>query len=100
MELFLLLASLLLPHPAAAQSTVAAQRPPLTEDDAKAVLAPIDALFAAFEAGDASAMLRQVYPDGRVTATGTRGDGTSNLRQQGWTQFADRIKPERSFQER
>ncbi len=64
------------------------------------MLAPIEALFAAFEAGDATAMLRQVYPDGRVTATGTHGDGTSNLRQQGWTQFADRIKPERSFQER
>ena len=66
--------------------------------DAKAVLAPINALFAAFEAGDAAAMLRQVYPDGRVTATGKRGDGASNLRQQSWTQFAERIKPERSFQ--
>lgn len=64
------------------------------------VLAPINALFAAFETGDAAAMLRQVYPDGRVTASGVRGDGASNLRQQSWTQFAERIKPDSAFQER
>jgi hypothetical protein len=29
-----------------------------------------------------------------------RGDGASNLRQQNWTQFAERIKPDRGFQER
>jgi hypothetical protein len=69
-------------------------------DDANAVLAPVNALFAAFEAGDAPAMLRQVYPDGRVSASGRRGDGASNLRQQSWIQFAERIKPEGAFQER
>ena len=45
-------------------------------------------------------MLRQVYPDGRVTASGMRGDGASNLRQQSWSQFAERIKPDSAFQER
>ena len=44
-------------------------------------------------------MLRHVYPDGRVTASGTRGDGASNLRQQRWAEFADRIRPDRAFQE-
>jgi len=68
--------------------------------DTKAVLTTVDALFAAFETGDAAAMLRQVYPDGRVTASGTRGDGASNLRQQPWTVFAGRIKPTAAFQER
>jgi hypothetical protein len=52
------------------------------------------------EAGDATTMLRHVYPDGRVTASGMRGDGASNLRQQSWTQFAERIKPDSAFQER
>jgi Putative lumazine-binding len=66
----------------------------------KAVLATIDALFAAFEKGDSAAMLRQVYPDGRVTASGIRGDGTSNLRPQSWAMFADRITPQRAFRER
>ena len=68
--------------------------------DEKAVLAIIDALFASFEAGDSAAMLRQVYPDGRVTASGTRADGASNLRPQSWAMFAERITPQRAFQER
>lgn len=63
------------------------------------VLAPINALFAAFEAGDAAAVLRNVYPDGRVTAVGPRPDGADGLRQTSWTQFAERIKPEAAFQE-
>lgn len=68
--------------------------------DSAAVLVPVNALFAAFEAGDAAAMLRQVYADGRVTASGLRADGAANLRQLSWTQFAERIRPERAFQER
>ena len=64
------------------------------------MLAPIAGLFAAFEAGDAAAMLRHVYPDGRVTASGTRGDGAPNLRQQAWTEFAGRVRPDRAFTER
>jgi len=78
--------------PAAAQ--------PAGEADSAAVLVPVNALFAAFEAGDAAAMMRHVYPDGRVTASGLRGDGASNLRQLSWTQFAERVRPDRAFQER
>jgi len=70
------------------------------EADGAAVLARLDVLFAAFEAGDAAAMLRQVYPDGRVTASGLRADGASHLRQQSWTQFAERVRPGAGFQER
>lgn len=70
------------------------------ESDTKAVLETIDALFAAFESGDAAAMLRQVYPDGRVTASSKRPDGASTLRPQSWTQFAERVTPQRAFQER
>lgn len=73
---------------------------PAGEADSAAVLAPVNALFAAFEAGDAAAMLRHVYPDGRVTASGLRADGAANLRHLSWTQFAARITPERAFQER
>jgi ketosteroid isomerase-like protein len=62
------------------------------------VLAPIQQLFAAFEAGDSAAMLRVVYPDGHVTATGERASG-SGLRQMSWTQFAERVKPDARFLE-
>jgi len=62
------------------------------------VMAPIEALFAAFSAGDSAAMLRQVYPNGRVTANGARASG-SGLRQQSWTEFAQRVTPDSPFQE-
>lgn len=62
------------------------------------VLAPIQQLFSAFEAGDSSAMIRLVYPDGRVTATGTRASA-SGLRQMSWTEFAQRVKPDNRFSE-
>jgi len=62
------------------------------------VLAPIQQLFAAFEAGDSAAMLRVVHPDGRVTATGERASG-SGLRQMSWTQFAQRVTPDARFSE-
>ena len=92
--LLLLAAGFLFPSMAAAQPTASA-----TKADTSAVLVPINALFAAFEAGDAAAVLRSVYADGRVTSVGRRGD-TTTLRPQSWTQFADRITPERTFQER
>ena len=71
--------------------------PPPTGND-QAVLSPINALLASFGAGDAAGMLRQVYPDGRVTATGTRAS-SSGLRQQSWVQFAERITPTERFEE-
>ena|SRR5436190_13526552 len=101
-SLLVVLTALLLPCLASVQTGQAARTGPGSPEDAdaKAVLTTIDALFAAFEGGDAAAMLRQVYPDGRVTASGRRGDGTANLRPQSWTQFAERITPQRTFQER
>jgi ketosteroid isomerase-like protein len=83
----------------AVQALPPAKALPPPDNDTAAVLAPINAVFAAFEAGDAAAMLRQVYPEGRVTATGTRANSTG-LRQQSWAQFAERLKPGQGFQER
>jgi hypothetical protein len=70
--------------------------PPGAEE--QPVLASVNALLASFNAGDSAAMLRWVYADGRVTATGTRGSG-SGLRQESWAQFAQRITPAGAFQE-
>ena len=65
-----------------------------------AVMAPINALFAAFESGDSAAILRHVYPEGRVTAVGTLPSGFSGLRLSSWTEFAARMKPGGGFKER
>ncbi len=62
------------------------------------VLAPIQQLFAAFEAGDSAAMLRLVHADGRVTATGQRAS-SSGLRSQSWTEFAQRVTTASRFSE-
>jgi hypothetical protein len=75
-----------------------AQALPPPSSDEQAVLAPVNALLASFSVGDSAAMLRWVYPEGRVTATGARPSG-SGLRQESWTQFADRISPGATFQE-
>lgn len=84
---------------AAAQGLPPAKALPPPESDAAAVLAPINSVFAAFERGDAAAMLRYVYPAGRVTATGTRAN-SSGLRQQSWTEFSQRLQIGAGFQER
>jgi hypothetical protein len=75
-----------------------AQALPPPSSDEQAVLVPVNALLASFGAGDSAAMLRWVYPEGRVTATGTRASGTG-LRQQSWTAFAQHITPDATFQE-
>lgn len=74
--------------------------PPPDHSAEKAVLVPIDAVFAAARTGDAAAMLAQVFPEGRVTATGTRGGGASGLRAQSWAEFAQRVTPATAFDER
>ena len=84
---------------AAAQGLPPAKALPPPESDAAAVLAPINSVFAAFERGDVAAMLRYVYPAGRVTATGTRAN-SSGLRQQSWTEFSQRLQLGAGFQER
>jgi hypothetical protein len=75
-----------------------AQILPYEDPNAAAVMAPIQALFAAMSAGDSAAALRLVYPDGRVTANGVLPSG-SGLRQESFAQFAARMKPGEGFQE-
>ena len=70
--------------------------PPIGEE--QTVLASVNAVLASFSAGDSAAMLRWVYPDGRVTATGTRA-GSKGLRQQSWTEFAARVTRGGRFEE-
>jgi len=70
--------------------------PPATDE--QAVLAPVNALLASFNAGDSAAMLRLIYPQGRVTATGTRASG-NGLRTQSWAEFAQGIRPDARFEE-
>jgi hypothetical protein len=92
-SLFLALAAQI----ASTQLPPARALPPPSSDE-QAVLAPINALFGTFKAGDSAAMLRLVYPDGRVTGTGARPSGTG-LRQLSWTEFAAHIKPDAPFDE-
>src|SRR5262245_2952832 len=75
---------------------VQALPPPAAEE--RAVLAPINALFAAFAAGGSASVRRLVYSDGSVTAVGTLRSG-NGLQQESWTQFAARLKPGEGFQE-
>jgi hypothetical protein len=89
--------SLLLAASAQALPPVTALPPPDT--DTAGVLAPINAAFVAFEAGDGAALMRQVYPDGRVTAVGVSARG-SGVRQFSWTQFAQGLDSDNGFQER
>ena len=75
-----------------------AQALPPPERDEQGVLTAVHALLETFSSGDAATMARSVYPNGRVTATGSYGSG-NGLRQQSWTEFAGRIQPDATFQE-
>jgi len=70
--------------------------PPPTSEE-QAVLNSANALLAAFNTGNAAEILRWVYPDGRVTGTGTLPT-RSGLRSESWTQFTQRLGNSR-FQE-
>ena len=91
--------SLLLAAQASSGKLPPAQPIPPPSFETANVLAPIQQLFAALEAGDSTAMLRLVYPEGRVTATGQRAN-SRGLRQESWAQFAQRLTPASGFQER
>ena len=66
-----------------------AQALPPPVGDEQPVLATVDALLTSFKSGDSVAMLRWVYPDGRVTATGRRAN-SSGVRSESWSQFTRR----------
>lgn len=73
--------------------------PPPAFEDAE-VLAAAQAIFAPLESGDGAALLKLVYPDGRVTARGTLRSGFSGTRSTSWTDYAARMKPGEGFVER
>jgi hypothetical protein len=101
-----LLAPLLAPLPALAQKTPVAPIEkgtalPPPETDEAAVLAPINALFAALTARDGQAMLAHVLPEGHVAAAGNRPDGSPVITHHSWAEFAAGIKPgPEAFEER
>lgn len=66
----------------------------------KEIVAVVDALFATLEAGDGPALLKLVYPDGRVTGRGTFRDGSTGLRSRSFTDYAARMTPGSGFRER
>jgi hypothetical protein len=67
-----------------------AQALPPPSPDEQAVLNSANALLAAFNTGNPAEVLRWVYPDGRVTATGTL-PSRSGIRSESWTQFTQRL---------
>lgn len=73
--------------------------PPQPVGQEQTVLATIQSLLATFSGGDSAGMLRLVYPEGRVTGTGTRSKGASGVRQRSWTEFAAGVSPQSSFLE-
>lgn len=73
--------------------------PPPSSEEA-AVLAPINAVFAAFEAGDGQAMLRHVDPNGRAIAVATAPDGKAAVRRISFADFATKLTPAGAFSER
>jgi len=96
----MLLTLMLLSTAATAQRLPPAIPVVIDQTDTTEVLVPINAVLAAFKAGDSEAMLAHVHPDGRVTATGIRGPGANGIRSQSWAEFAQRITPEGAFDER
>jgi hypothetical protein len=60
--------------------------PPATDE--QAVLAPINALFAAMRVKDAAAILAQAKPEGRLTSVSVAG-----ATGRGWAEFAAQFKP-------
>ncbi|MEI9926561.1 MAG: nuclear transport factor 2 family protein [Sphingomonas sp.] len=96
MRLFPILAALLLPCVAQAQSAdklPPANPLPYADADSAAVMAPITAMFAGLAAHDAAAILAQTRPEGGATVAVEHPDGTRSVRHFGWAEFAGGIKP-------
>ena len=66
-----------------------AQAPPPPTDDEQTVLISAQALLSSFDTGNPAEILRWVYPDGRVTGTGTL-PGRTGVHSESWTQFTQR----------
>lgn len=84
---------------AAAPLPPAKPLPPPDFSDAQ-VLATIDSVFMALEAGDGEALLKHAYSDGRVTARGTMRNGFVGLRSSSFAEYASRMKLGAGFIER
>ena len=63
---------------------------PPPKGDEQAVLNSANALLSAFNTGNPVEVLRWVYPDGRVTGTGTL-PSRSGVRSESWAQFTQRL---------
>lgn len=104
MRTLLLTLALLAPLPALAQQAPDKLPPanPLPYEDSAetAVLAPINALFAALAAGDAEGVRRVTISEGRATAVAYQPDGSTKVRGESFADFANRTTPERAFVER
>jgi hypothetical protein len=87
MAMFALLLALTAPTTSTKMPPAQALPPPSGEE--QAVLNSANSLLAAFDTGNAVEILRWVYPDGRVTGTGTLPT-RSGVRSESWTQFAQR----------
>jgi hypothetical protein len=85
---------------AAATPLPQAERLPPPDFGDKAIAATVEALLATLETGDAPALLRLVYPEGRVTGRGTFPGGATGLRSRSFTEYASRMTPGSGFVER
>lgn len=84
----------------AAQPLPQAEQLPPPDFGDKEIIAVIDAMFVTLENGDGPALLKLVYPDGRVTARGTLASGFTGLRSTSFAEYAARMKPGSGFVER
>ena len=85
---------------AGAQPLPKAEPMPPPDFGDKEILETIDALFVTLETGDGPALLKLVFPEGRVTGSGTFASGFSGLRSSSFAEYAGRMKPGSGFRER
>lgn len=106
MRFLALTLALLAPLPAAAQSRASDKLPPANalayaDDESAAVMAPVNALFAALAERDPAALLAQLRPDGGATVAIEGPNGQRAVSHRTWAQFAEHLKPgPEKFEER